>query len=343
MSNFPDAPITGPMVWRGEQFRGDDSWVHRLNADDIAELDAALAAVRGAGRPKMGFAPADFPLGRLAEKLNAILAEVQDGRGFALLRGLPVERYARDEIETVYWGIGSYLGTVISQNAMGDLIAEVTDKGSDYTHGVNDRGYMSNDKLNPHVDTSDMTALLCLRTAGTGGVSWLSSSAAIFNELRATRPDLLAIYDRGFHHDLRGEGPTGRMDEVTHNRIPVFSYHAGLLSCCYNDKIMRSAHAKMGDSLSPAESEAIDLLKSVAERPDMRFEFNMAPGDIQLINNYVLLHARSEFRSDPDPAKRRCLLRMWMNCREPRPLAADFSERYNTGPRGGVFVRAKAS
>ncbi len=343
MTDFPNTPIEGPMVWRGEQFLTDNSWRHTFSADDIAEIDAALAAVRRAGRPNMGFAATDFPLDGLAEKLAGILGEVQNGRGFALLRGLPVARYSRSNIETVYWGLGCHLGEVISQNAMGDLIAEVTDKGSDYTHGVNDRGYMSNDKLNPHVDTSDMTALLCLRNAGVGGLSWLTSSAAVFNEVLDTRPDLLEIYDRGFHHDLRGEGPTGRMDEVTHNRIPVFSYYQGLMSCCYNDKIMRSAHAKMGDKLSPLESEAIDLVKTLAERPDMRFEFTMAPGDIQLINNYALLHARSEFQSDPDPAKRRCLLRMWMNCHDPRPLALNFAERYNTGPRGGVFVRAAAS
>ena len=326
-------------MWRSDSFRTDRSWRHDLSPADIRELESALATVRRAGRPVVGFAREDFPLDGLAAKLTSILDEVQDGRGFALLRGLPVERYARDEVETIYWGIGCYLGEVISQNAQGDLIAEVTDKGSDYAHGINDRGYLSNDKLNPHVDTSDMTALLCLRTAGSGGVSWLCSSAAIYNEILATRPDLLEIYDRGFHHDLRGEGPTGRFDEVTSNRIPVFSYHKGLLSCCYNDKIMRSAHAKMGEPLTPREIEAIDLVMAIAERPDIRCEFTMAQGDIQLINNYVLLHARSAFQSDPDPAKRRCLLRMWMNCRNPRPLATEFSDRYNTGPRGGVFVR----
>ncbi len=339
MGEIRREPVTGPMTWRSDSFRTDRSWVHDLSPADISELETALATVRRAGRPVVGFARDDFPLDGLAARLTSILEEVQDGRGFALLRGLPVERYARDEVETIYWGIGCYLGEVISQNAQGDLIAEVTDKGSDYAHGINDRGYMSNDKLNPHVDTSDMTALLCLRTAGSGGVSWLCSSAAIYNEILGTRPDLLEIYDRGFHHDLRGEGPTGQLDEVTSSRIPVFSYHEGRLSCCYNDKIMRSAHAKMGDPLTPREIEAIDLVMAIAERPDIRCEFTMAQGDIQLINNYVLLHARSAFQSDPDPAKRRCLLRMWMNCRNPRPLAAEFSDRYNTGPRGGVFVR----
>ena len=146
-----------------------------------------------------------------------MLEEVQDGRGFAVFRGLPVEQYERADLEIIYWGIGAYMGQVISQNSMGDLIAEVTDKGASYDTAVNDRGYMSKDKLNPHVDTSDMTALLCLRKAGIGGKSSLTSSAAIYNEILSRRPDLLEVYYRGFHHDLRGEGPTGSLVEVTHN------------------------------------------------------------------------------------------------------------------------------
>lgn len=333
-------PASGPTLWRGDQFVKDRSWIHELTRSDIGELERGLAAVRESSAPKIGFTRDEFPLERFGARIGSVLAEVQDGRGFAIFRGLPVERYSRADLETIYWGIGTYMGNPISQNAQGDLIAEVTDKGADYATATNDRGYMSKDKLNPHVDTSDMTSLLCLRTAGVGGVSSLASSATVYNEVLVQRPDLLEVYYRGFHHDLRGEGPTGKLDEVTHCRIPVFSYYQGLLSCCYNDKIMRSAHIKLGQPLSALETEALDFILEIAERPEIRCDFEMQQGDIQFINNYVLLHARSAFESDPDPQVRRCLLRMWMNGRSPRPLAADFSDRYNTGPRGGVFVRA---
>lgn len=340
MTEILRAPAGGPTLWQGDQFTRDRSWIHELSPADVADLEAGLAAVRQSNVSPTGFTREEFPLGDFAAKIEGVLEEVQNGRGFAIFRGLPVERYERADLEKIYWGIGAYMGQVISQNAKGDLIAEVTDKGADYKSAVNDRGYMSKDKLNPHVDTSDMTALLCLRTAGTGGMSSLTSSAAVYNEILANHPELLELYYRGFHHDLRGEGPTGSFDEVTHNRIPVFSYFEGLLSCCYNDKIMRSAHDKIGKPLTPKEVAAIDLLLEIAERDTLRCDFELQVGDIQFINNYVLLHARSAFESDPDPAARRCLLRMWMNCRNPRPLASNFADRYNTGPRGGVFVRA---
>lgn len=340
MSDLLREPAAGPTLWQGDQFARDLSWIHELSGADISELEDGLATARRSGVEPIGFTRESFPLPTFGAKIERILDEVQNGRGFAIFRGLPVERYERADLEMIYWGIGAYMGQVISQNAIGNLIAEVTDKGASYDNAVNDRGYMSKDKLNPHVDTSDMTALLCLRTAGTGGVSSLTSSAAVYNEILSRRPDLLEVYYRGFHHDLRGEGPTGSFDEVTHNRIPVFSYHEGLLSCCYNDKIMRSAHDKIGQPLTNVEREAIDLLLEVAEAPELRCDFELEVGDIQFINNYTLLHARSAFESDPNPAQRRCLLRMWMNCRNPRPLAANFADRYNTGPRGGIFVCA---
>ena len=86
------------------------------------------------------------------------------------------------------------MGYPISQNSSGQLIAEVSDKGARYSKNTNDRGYRSRDKLNPHVDTSDMTVLLCLQVAASGGVSSLSSSAKIYNEIVSTHSELLDIY-----------------------------------------------------------------------------------------------------------------------------------------------------
>jgi len=340
MTDILREQVVGPSVWRGDRFIHDRSWIHELSSDDILDLENGLANAKRSGAAPGKFSQQDFPLTTFGEKIGCVLHEVQNGRGFAIFRGIPVERYERADLEIIYWGIGAYMGKVISQNGMGDLIAEVTDKGASYDDVVNDRGYMSKDKLNPHVDTSDMTALLCLRKAGNGGVSSLTSSAAVYNKILSHRSDLLEIFYRGFHHDLRGEGPTGSLAEVTHSRIPVFSYFEGLLSCCYNDKIMRSAHQKINIPLIDGEREAIDLFLEIAELSELRFDFDLEVGDIQFINNYVLLHGRSAFESDPDPAERRCLLRMWINCRNPRPLALEFSDRYNTGPRGGVYVRA---
>lgn len=48
----------------------------------------------------------DFPLPTLGPILKEVQQEVIRGRGFALLRGLPVERWSRKETLVAYWGIG---------------------------------------------------------------------------------------------------------------------------------------------------------------------------------------------------------------------------------------------
>ena len=52
------------------------------------------------------------------------------------------------------------------------------------------------------------------------------------------------------------------------------------------------------------------------------------PGDIQWLNNSVILHAREAYDDDPDPARRRHLLRLW--------LAAHNFVSVETILRGGI-------
>lgn len=338
MSDRPGMPVSGPNAWKGADLCHRNEWIHVLSGQEISEIEAALGSLAPRALQEARFDRSEFSLPELGPKLDEILSEVQEGRGFALIRGLPLDRWNRQEIEAVYWGMGAYLGAPISQNAEGHLLAEVTDRGHSYSTSVNDRGYRSRDALNPHVDTSDITALLCLRPAKSGGHSSIASSLTIHNEILANHPEHMDRLLSGYHHDLRGEGPSGRLDEVTHNRIPVFSFHEGELSCCYNDKIIRSAHDKMGEPLAQEDEAALACVLETAHRQDIRLDMWLERGDIQLINNYVLLHWRTAFEDSVEADRRRCLLRLWLNTHEPRPLAADFADRYNTGPRGGVWV-----
>ena len=56
------------------------------------------------------------------------------------------------------------------------------------------------------------------------------------------------------------------------------------------------------------------------------------------MNNHAVLHSRSGYIDSVDPADRRKLFRLWLNPYLKRPLQADFADRYNTGPNGGVAI-----
>jgi hypothetical protein len=330
-------PITERSAWTAADLAADPSWQYTMSADEVEELDRATRTALAEGLPAGQFSREQFALPQLGPRIAALADEVENGRGVAMLRGIPVQRYDTDAIRVLYWGFGVHAGIPISQNSKGQLIAEVSDKGNDYGDR-NTRGFATNAELAPHVDTSDMTTLLCLRGARSGGESKVVSSTTVYNAILAEHPEYLDILYRGFHNDLRGEGPSGDINELTENRVPVYSYCDGRVSCSFNYRMIENAAEKSGVPLSAQERAALDFLREVSLRDDLTLRFTMAPGDIQMVSNHSVFHSRTTFVDHDEPAQRRCLLRIWTNMREGRKLEPDFAARYNTGPRGGVAV-----
>jgi alpha-ketoglutarate-dependent taurine dioxygenase len=54
------------------------------------------------------------------------------------------------------------------------------------------------------------------------------------------------------------------------------------------------------------------LLEEIANDPTFHLQMDFRPGDVQLLNNGRVLHAREAYEDDPDPARRRHLLRLWL-------------------------------
>ena len=308
MTRMRTTPVEERSVWRAAELAADPAWRHRLTDAERAELDAATRGAVARGLRAGDFSREDFPLPGLGPRIEALVDEVENGRGVALLQGVPVEAYDRDTLLALYWGFGVHAGQPISQNSRGQLIAEVSDRGNDYGD-INARGFATSAELLAHVDTSDATTLLCVRAARRGGESRVISSTAVYNAILAEHPEHLPVLYRGFHNDLRGEGPTGDVNELTRNRVPVYSDHAGRVSCSFNYRMIENASRKAGVPLTGEERAALDFLRAVTERDEMNHRFTLAPGDIQMVSNHSVFHARTAFEDHEDPAHRRCLLR----------------------------------
>ncbi len=333
-------PVTERSAWMAADWAGDDSWIFRFSRTQLAELEAASQDVRRRKLAAGEFGKDDFPLPTLEPRLEEIQEELENGRGFVLLRGLSTDDYDVDSLKILYWGIGAHLGEAISQNAKGDLICHVTDLGFDYDR-LNVRGYTTGAALAPHTDSpSDVVGLLCVHPAKSGGTSVIASAVSIYNRILRDRPEYLEVVAEGFHHDLRGEGPTGEDSEITENRIPVFSYFAGRLSCNFNSKTALSVPAKTDVPLSALQHQVMDYVEALAARPEFRIDMDFQPGDIQFLHNYSVMHWRTAFTDHPEPERKRLLLRLWLNLPNGRPLAPEFSHRFNVGPRQGVPVKA---
>ena len=341
MGEILKKPVTGPSAWKSAELAADPSWIYPLSPADIAELEAAVETVRENGLALYEFGAEDFPLPGLAATIEAVIDQLENGRGCALIRGLDASRYDGETLKTLYWGLGSHLGEPVSQNDRGHLISRVTDSGRDYQSN-NIRGYTTNSRIAPHCDPADTVGLLCAHPAKKGGESEISSAMTIYNEILAGHPEYLEPLTRGFHFDLRGEGVTDDPDEVTFNRVPVFSYFGGRLSCRFNTRTIPDGQRKFGKPLDGLALEAVEAVTELAMRDDIRFDLAFREGDIQLLNNYMILHARAGFEDHPEPERRRNLLRLWVNLHDGRKLAPEFADRLNTGPRGGIHIKPQA-
>jgi hypothetical protein len=336
---MPPGPVAGPSVWYGRDLRQRTDWIRSFSVAELAELDAAVRHFQSSGLPLADISPASFPLPALGTVLRSVLDELLEGRGFVMLRGLPVDRYTREEQAIAYLGIGSWFGRSRSQNAKGHLLGHVKDLGLD----IGDprvRYYQTRRKLEYHTDSIDIVGLLCLKTAKSGGESYLASSMTVFNEIRARRPDLLPALFEPFPTDRRGEIPEGMKPWFD---MPIYHWHAGRLSCIYVRQYIESAQKLFPEArrLTRAQFEAMDLMDELLNDPQIHLSMAFLPGDLQFLHNHQVLHSRNDFENWPEPERHRHLLRLWLAPPGARPLPEIFAPRYGSvkpGERGGIVV-----
>jgi hypothetical protein len=335
MTNLPPE-IHGPSAWYGPEMLARHDWIEPLSGDEIAEVERATEQLAEARVQITAIRREDFPLPALGSRLQKVLDDVLNGRGFALIRGLPVERWTKLESAVAFFGIGAHIGAARPQNAKGHALGHVKDLGLS-SRDPNTRIYQTRERQTFHTDSCDVVALLCLKTAKSGGLSSLASSVTIFNEIRRRRPDLLEVLFEPIETDRRGEMDAGQKPYFS---IPAFNWHEGLLSTIYQRQYIESARRLPEvPPLTHRQTEALDLFDSLTNDPAVNMQMEFRPGDIQLVHNHTILHDRTSFEDWPEPERRRHLLRLWLAPANARPLPAVFAERYGSvtpGERGGV-------
>ena len=315
-----------------------NEWTIHLTPADVSELEAAMQHFNSTQKDVAHLTAHDFPLPTLAPRLLAIRHDLLHGRGFVLLRGLPVTKYTRREACVLFFGVGCHIGRPRSQNAAGHLLGHVQDLGKS-SSDPNVRIYQTAERQTFHTDSADVVGLLCLQTSQSGGLSLLVSSTTVFNEMRLLRPDLLALLMQPIATDRRGEVPAG---ELPYYLIPVFTYEQGFLTCMYQRQYIDSAQ-RFPDAprLTARHVAALDMFDELANASALHFSMQLLPGDIQFVYNHALLHDRTAFVDWPEASRKRHLLRLWLAIPDDRPLASVFAAKYGNirvGERGGIIV-----
>ena len=242
-----------------------------LGADDAAELETALTALNGTP-PREAEA---VPLPRLGMLLRGAAARLDTGRGFALLRGLPLDKLGEAAAEPALLALGAHLG-----RAAPDGVGRLTSPAGTAA------------RWRFHADAADIVALLVLRQPPEADPVMLVSAAAVHNEvLKRDRRALEALYAAWPH---AAPGQPARLADM-----PVFSIAGGAFIGRYaRDAIEAAQRLPETPRLSAAQMEALDLLDAICAGPGLALRLDVRPGDVLLFNPLQVWKRRAETLAD---------------------------------------------
>lgn len=345
---FPQQ-VEGPIVWEGKDWMSEDQWVYKFSAAELEEINNALIHFKSLGKP-IGYVGKDtFPLPTLSTTLKGLAQELYSGRGFFVLRTLPLDSYSREETAIVYAGISSHVGSARGkQDATGAVLSHIKDLSVSHAHekgGIGNSAYTT-DKQVFHTDVGDLIALMALQTAAEGGTSRISSGGRVYNELAATRPDIIRTLSEPWPLDSFGGDPG-------YTLRPLLYHEGGHAIIQYSRRHFTGyLTQKRSTNIPPIteeQAEALDAVHFLAEKHSLGLNFQK--GDIQYINSLGLLHARDAFRDDEEQTRH--LIRLWLRNDElawktPGPLQPIWNRLYSVGPDDQRFplepeIRRKAN
>lgn len=325
--------IQTPANWTANAIAANHDWIHHFTVEELKEIDAALRHAQSRGISFETMRKEDFPLPTVSHVFAQGLQQLEDGVGMQHYRGIDTKAYSKQEMRLIYWAFGLHLGTPLSQSMNGDVLGDVLNRNTDLD-GPTGRGYTSNRKLGCHTDSCDVVALFVMRTAKEGGASKLASSVAVHNEILRKRPDLLEVLYQPFYWSWQGQEAPGAKPYYPQ---PVFTQYNGKFACRYVRTHITSAQRyEEVPRLTPQQIEALDLLDSLSQSEQFSHTMLFEPGDMQLLNNHVTLHARTEFVDYEDMDKKRHLLRMWLATPNSRDLSPELGYIYRNLNGGTV-------
>ena len=330
------APAQTPSAWKGSALDYRATGLRQLAGDEIDEIDAALVHLKRLGDTDFpSITMEKFPLPRFGEFFRDLGRVLRTGPGFLLLRGLPRERYSVDDLAKIYFGFGAYIGRPIPQSWHGELLGHVLDI-SDLESGV--RGYNKGGGQRFHTDSCDVIGLMCVREAISGGASRIASAMAVHNEILASAPaQLQSLYDgipfRRMEQDAaHGTGTLTKKISVYAREGEEVSVS---LSAQYAIRAVQAGDAP-GDTIGMA---AMESLERIAASPEFYLDMNIGEGDIQFLNNRLLIHGRTGYEDRADVRDRRHMMRLWLRVNGWSALPARQSNHTEDDYRGWLAQR----
>jgi alpha-ketoglutarate-dependent taurine dioxygenase len=310
--------IPNDQAWRGPALPA-ERYLVPIPADCLAELDGVLAELRAAPVPTLLLLPEHFALERCVRLMASVRERLDRGPGFVVLDRLPLARMSRAEAIDLYWILASMLEPPVAQEWKGTVIYDVRHDGQAY--GEDTRGALTPVGLEMHTDSSmgeappNYLGLLTLATARSGGMSIVSSARAAHNHFLQHHPALLRRLYEPFYRDHQNYQAA---DAAATNFRPVFACDDGALRTRFNARHIVRGYEKTARVLDEAGAEAVRLMDAFLGDPAHRLDLWLEPGQIQILNNRVIVHGRTAYEDHDEPEHRRHLVRLWLRAGDRR-------------------------
>ena len=306
----PDKAIDSPTAWLGKDLLArPETWRRQLTVAQIDELERGLDELEVASTPLAQIDRERVHLPRLNQAASEWRESLARGLGFLLLEGLPVASWSVPRAETAFWLLGHLVGVPGAQNAQEELLGHVRDYGEKSTD-PNARLYRTPKEIGFHCDAADVVGLMCLQTAAEGGASRIASSVAIWNELLRTHPESARLLFEPFAVDRRDEQPQGHRPFF---EMPPCRFGPDrVLRTFYHSEYFRSVERlEEFGKLSPERHEALDRYDAIGHDPRFRLDMELSRGDVQLLSNHSIVHARTGYQDKQESPRH--LLRLWLS------------------------------
>jgi len=299
---------------------GPSDWTISLGSDALNEIGMMVQYLRANPLPLLLRTPDVFSIPALQSTFVSARKILDDGCGFCVIEGLPMDDYDLDDMVACYWILGQLIGRTVAQKWDGTMIYDVTDTHQSYQdHGV--RGSYTNVELVFHTDNAfgvsvpDYVGLLCRHPAVEGGISRFCSLYSVHNRMLERYPAELQrlyqpmLFDRQAEHAVNAPLNTW---------APFFSWRDDKLAARANTSLVRKGYAVAGETMDGDLIAALDAMDLVSNEPDLWVEAPIKRGHMQYLNNNELGHYRSTFTDHENPEFKRHLFRTWHRARGSR-------------------------
>ena len=306
----------GPLVNSGFAWTADDidpqGCIIHVSDKVLGEFRDMARVIATNPLPTVLRVPDQFEIPNILELMKAVRDRLDSPPGVAVIDRLPLDDMTLEQAIDIFWTIGQKIGRNVAQKWDGTMVYHVRDTGAEYRYGI--RGSYTKVELLFHNDNAfgialpHYVGLMCVRPSAEGGLSRFCSLYSIHNQMLKRYPAQLERLYRAVLWDRQAEHADGEPIAVL---APVFRYQDNRLWTRANPSLIKKGYEVAGREMDSETADAVHALKEVSEQTALWFELPVERGHLQYINNIDIAHYRSEIVDDPDPSKKRHLVRSW--------------------------------